>query len=78
MLKVNLKIFDNNELLDEVVAMMQKTVLMDSESINQRVMSGLVQGEDNEQFIFIIKSFTFVKIFRNFFRYFFQLTVGQF
>ena len=66
-LKVNLKIFDNNELLHEVVAMMQKTVLMDSESINQRVMSGLVQGEDNEQFIFIIKSFTFVKIFRNFF-----------
>ena len=33
-LKVNLKkIFDNNELLDEVVAMIQKTVLMDRESI---------------------------------------------
>ena len=33
-LKVDLKkIFENNELLDEVVAMMQKTVLMDSESI---------------------------------------------
>ena len=31
-LKVNLKIF-NNELLEEVVAVMQKTVLMDSESI---------------------------------------------
>ena len=48
-LKVNLKkIFDNNELLDEVVAMMQKTVLMVSESIVRRVMSGLIQGEDNE------------------------------
>ena len=33
-LKVDLKkIFDNNELLDEVVAMMQKSVLMDSENI---------------------------------------------
>ena len=33
-LKVSLKkIFDNNELLDEVVAMIQKTVLMDRESI---------------------------------------------
>ena len=42
------KIFDNNELLDEVVAMMQKTVLMDSECIIRRVMSGLIQGEDNE------------------------------
>ena len=34
--KVNLKkIFGNNELLHEVVAMMQKTVLMDSESIGR-------------------------------------------
>ena len=33
-LKVDLKkIFDNNELLYEVVAVMQKTILMDSESI---------------------------------------------
>ena len=48
-LKVDLKkIFDNNELLDEVVGMMQKTVLMDSESIVRRVMSGYIQGEDNE------------------------------
>ena len=39
--KVDLKkIFDNNELFDEV--------LMDSESIVRRVMSSLVQGEDNE------------------------------
>ena len=48
-LKVDLKkIFDNNELLDKVLLMMQKTVLIDSESIVQRVMSGLMQGEDNE------------------------------
>ena len=48
-LKVDLKkIFHNNKLLDEVVAMMQKTVLMDSESIVRRVISGLIQGEDNE------------------------------
>ena len=54
-LKVNLmKIFNNNELLDEVVAVMQKTVLMDSESIVRRVMSGLIQGENNEQFILIV------------------------
>ena len=47
-LKVDLEeIFNNNDLLDEAVAMMQKTVLMDSESIVQRVMSGLIQGEDN-------------------------------
>ena len=48
-LKVDLKkIFNNNELLGEVVAVMQKTVLMDSESIVRRVMAGLIQGEDNE------------------------------
>ena len=34
--------------LEEEVAVMQKTVLMDSESIVRRVMSGLIQGEDNE------------------------------
>ena len=42
------KIFENNELLDEIIAMMQRTVLMDSESIIRRVISGLIQGEDNE------------------------------
>ena len=42
------KVFRNNELLDEVVATMQKTVLMDSESIIRRVMSGLIQGEEDE------------------------------
>ena len=40
--------FHNNQLLDKVVAMMQKTVLVDSESIIQRVMSGLIQREGNE------------------------------
>ena len=47
-LKVDLKkIFNNNELLKEVVVVMQKTVLMDSESIFRRVMSGFIQGEDD-------------------------------
>ena len=36
------KIFSNNELLEEEVAVMQKTVLMDSESIVRRVTSGLI------------------------------------
>ena len=36
------KIFENNELLDEIIAMMQRTVLMDSESIIRRVISGLI------------------------------------
>ena len=48
-LKVNLKkIFDDTKLLDKAVAMMQKTVLIDSKSIVQRVMPGFIQGEDNE------------------------------
>ena len=42
------KVFHNNELLDEVVATMQKTVLMDSESMIRRVMSGPIQGEEDE------------------------------
>ena len=46
--KVDLKkIFNNNKLLDEVVTMMQETVLMDSEIIIRRVLSVLIQ-EDNE------------------------------
>ena len=69
------KIFDNKELLGEVVAMMQKKVLMDSESIVWRV----IQGEDNECFFLIFKSFTLVKIFLKVFSwYFLQLTVGKF
>ena len=48
-LKIDLKkIFNNNELLEEMVAVTQKTVLMDSEPIVRRVMSDLIQGEDNE------------------------------
>ena len=47
-LKVDFKIFDSNKLLDKVVVAMQKTVLMDSESIIRRDMSGLIRGEDNE------------------------------
>ena len=48
-LKVDLKkIFDNNKLLEGVIAVMQKAVLVDSESIVRRVMSGLIQGEDKE------------------------------
>ena len=42
------KIFENNELLDKIIAIMQRTVLMDGESIIQRVISGLIQGEDIE------------------------------
>ena len=59
----------NNKLLDEVAAMMEKAVLMDSESIVRRVISGLIQGEDNEQFILIFNRLTLVKIFRNLFTY---------
>ena len=47
-LNVDLKKILDNDLLDEGFAVMQKTVLMDSERIVQRVMSGLIQGEDNE------------------------------
>ena len=47
-LKVDLKKIFNNELLEEVVAVMQKTVLMNTESIIQRAMSGLIQREDNK------------------------------
>ena len=42
------KIFENNELLQKIIAMIQKTILMDSESIIQRVISGLIQGEGIE------------------------------
>ena len=46
-LKVDLKkLFNDNE-LDETVALMQRTVLMDSESLIRRVISGLIQPEDD-------------------------------
>ena len=42
------KIFgtEENNLIKELVASMQKTVLMDSESIIRRVLSGLIQGDE--------------------------------
>ena len=50
-LRKNLKkVFHNNELLEEVIAMMQKMLLMDSESIVHRVMSRLIQGEEDDKF----------------------------
>ena len=39
------KIFDNKERVRKIVGEMQKTVLMDSESIIRKVLSGLVQSE---------------------------------
>ena len=42
------KIFENNELLYKIIVIMQRTVLMDSENIIQRVISGLIQGQDIE------------------------------
>ena len=42
------KIFENNELLYKIIVIMQRAVLMDSESIIQRVISGLIQGEGIE------------------------------
>ena len=46
-LKADLKkLFNDNE-LDETVALMQRTVLMDSESLIRRVISGLIQPEDD-------------------------------
>ena len=40
------KVFENGELLKRIVGEMQKTVLMDSETILRKVLSGLVQQED--------------------------------
>ena len=39
------KIFDNKERVRKIVGEMQKTILMDSESIIRKVLSGLVQSE---------------------------------
>ena len=36
---------ENNELLDKIIAMVQRTVLTTSESIIWRIMSGLILGE---------------------------------
>ena len=40
--------FENNGLLEEIIAIMQRAVLMDGESIIQKVITGLFQGEDIE------------------------------
>ncbi len=40
------KVFENGELLKRIVREMQKTVLMDSETILRKVLSGLIQQED--------------------------------
>ena len=40
------KVCENGELLKRIVGEMQKTVLMDSETILRKVLSGLVQQED--------------------------------
>ena len=47
MLKTELKtVFNNQELVDKIAGEMQRTVLMDSESIIHRVISGLIQGDE--------------------------------
>ena len=47
MLKTELKmVFNDQELVDKIAGEMQRTVLMDSESIIRRVISGLIQGNE--------------------------------
>ena len=47
MFKTELKmVFNDQELVDKIAGEMQRTVLMDSESINRRVISGLIQGNE--------------------------------
>lgn len=41
------KLFENHESVENIVAEMQKTVLMDSEGTIRRVLSGLVQSLDD-------------------------------
>ena len=50
------KIFEDNELLEEIISMMQRTVLMDSKSIIRRDMNGLIQGEAHKNFFLLIIS----------------------
>ena len=42
------KMFQKNEHIDKIACEMQRTVLIDSESIVCRVISGLIQGEEME------------------------------
>ena len=37
--------FEKNDLCERIMAEMQKTILMDSEKINRKVLSGLVQSD---------------------------------
>ena len=47
MLKTELKrVFNDQELVDKIAGEMQRTVLMNSESIIRRVISGLIQGDE--------------------------------
>ena len=49
MLKTELKsVFNDQELVDKIAGEMQRTVLMDSESIIRRVISDLIQGDEAE------------------------------
>ena len=49
MLKTKLKtVFNDQELVDKIAGEMQRTVLMDSESIIYRVIPGLIQGDEAE------------------------------
>ena len=49
MLKTELKtVFNDQELVDNIAGEIQRTVLMDSESIIRRVISGLIQGDEAE------------------------------
>ena len=41
-------IFETNDLSKQVVAEMQKTILMDSETIIRKVLSGLVESDINK------------------------------
>ena len=45
------KIFGKNDLCTKVVREMQKTILMDSETIIRKVLSGLVQSEHISVFV---------------------------
>ena len=45
MLKEPENIFEKNDLLERIVAEMQDTILIDSETIIQKVLSGLVQSD---------------------------------
>ena len=37
--------FEKNDLCERIMAEMQKTILMDSEKINRKVLSGLAQSD---------------------------------